>query len=525
MSVKAVAVMLSSISASAALTNGSMYRVDVTNAGGNSVSRSMDSDDDALKINAIILSVPDSGGVLFFPAGTYLLRTRVKVYNKKNISFVGEGKSSVFKTLKGTGPYVSNVDFPLFDLFTSTSIVFRELTFIGPGKIYGDPSNPAQGDNCQTPGILIRQSSDSARVSNCDFKNLNSGIRVENSADCQISNNIFHGKIVQDGVQVISLSEVGSSPGKSARNIVSSNTFDFSSDANGSMGIRLAGQSSDWSTLNCTVVGNTIRNAHFEGIVSEFSEGGTITGNTLSSCAYGIQLYDFRKGTVSANTVENCPSVGIGLFSNVGGRAVTGNVVSGNSVINSGTKPGSHAVIVGGESASIADSNMLVNNIIRGGNVNGINLMARNCTIKGNYIQSPGGTGIFMGSAKARNCIIEGNFIMQPGAHGILGGTGSTISGNYIVAKALPAANTGGIWLEGYPDVTVTGNKVSGFGAFNEFIPKPKDNGIAMPGNSSGTSLKGGNYNNGSPEMVLPGGKVGIGTIVPTTSLDKKPGR
>ena len=489
MFVKTMVGVFALISASGALTNGPMYRVDVTNAGSNSVSRSMDSDDDALKINAIILTVPDSGGTLFFPAGTYLLRTRVKVYNKKNISFVGEGKSSVFKTLTGSGPYLSNVDFPLFDLFTSTSIVFRDLTFVGPGKLYGDPANPAQGDNCQTPGVLIRQSSDSARVTNCDFKNLNSGIRVENSSDCQISNNIFHGKIVQDGVQVISLSDVGSSPGKSARNIVSSNTFDFSNDANGSMGIRLGGQSSDWSTFNCSVVGNTIRNTHFEGIVSEFSEGGTITGNTVSACAYGIQLYDFRNGTVSANTVENCPLVGIGLFSNDGGRAITGNVVSGNSIINSGTNPGSHAVIVGSQSTSIADSNMLVNNIIRGGRVNGIDLSARNCTIKGNYIQSPGGTGIFMGSAKARNCIIEGNFIMQPGAHGILGGTGSIISGNYIVAKALPAANTGGIWLEGYPDVTVTGNRISGFGAFNEFIPNPEANGVTLLGNSSGTNL------------------------------------
>ncbi len=404
-----------------------------------------DSDDDAVAINRIVASLPPTGGAIFLPRGSYLLKSRILLRDKDNISFVGEGKSTLIRVRPDTGKYAFS-DFPLVEVSACRNLEFRDIAFSGQNKAYNG------NDSVQTPAIYLTDNSEFCRVSNCEFRDLNSGIRIENSSDCRISDNVFRGNIVQDGVQIML---------NSFRNVVSGNTIRFSDSAKSGMGIRISGFPGQPAKSN-SIVGNTILNAKDEGIVAEFGESNTIVGNTVSNCAYGIQLYAHRYGTISANTVENCRLSGIGLFSNEPGRIITGNIISGNSVRNSGTAPLCHAITISSSKEGSADSNILADNFIQGGATNGIDISARHCLIRGNFIQSPGQMGICI--ANASYCVVEGNSIQQPGRHGIFGkACHSIVSGNLIVAKGAPAPGSIGLWLTENEDAVVANNLISGF--------------------------------------------------------------
>ena len=402
-----------------------------------------DADDDAKAINACLAALPASGGTLYFPAGGYLLKSRIVLRNRANVTFAGEGGTSVLRTPADTGKY-RHGDFPLIEATASGGLAFRDLAFAGPGKAYG-------GDSVQSPAIYLREGSGQAQIVNCVFRDLNSGIRIENGSDCRVTGNLFLGAIVQDGVQLMR---------RSYRNVVSGNVFRYSDSARSGMGIRVSGYPNEPAMYN-SISGNTISNAKDEGIVAEFAEGNTVSANTVSDCSYGIQLYDARNFTVTGNVVARCRRVGIGLFANSRGRRITGNVITGNSVRDCGSEPLSHAITVSSPPEGSADSNIISGNYVSGGNTNGIDITARFCLIQGNYVQASGKMGICL--ANAADCLVSGNYILQPGTHGIYGGTRSTISGNHIIAGTNPNADAAGLWEKGFENPNLAGNTIVGF--------------------------------------------------------------
>lgn len=92
-----------------------------------------------------------------------------------------------------------------------------------------------------------------------------------------------------------------------------------------------------WSR-QISIIGNVVRNVG-EGIDLVGCESCTVTGNTFEDCwHFGIKVIHGSKfNTISTNTIRNAALAGMSLyFGNPENGAIYGNVVSGNTVVNTG---------------------------------------------------------------------------------------------------------------------------------------------------------------------------------------------
>jgi parallel beta-helix repeat protein len=86
---------------------------------------------DRTALNSLIQSAP-AGATLYFPAGTYLTDDALKVY-RDNLSFLGDGDTSIIKSVQGSYHFQIGHGGPVF------GIAFRKLQFLGtPGQYMAD---------------------------------------------------------------------------------------------------------------------------------------------------------------------------------------------------------------------------------------------------------------------------------------------------------------------------------------------------------------------------------------------------
>jgi hypothetical protein len=128
--------------------------------------------DDAFAFEAALAALESSGGTLFIPSGTYILRPHrmgaLEIGNRSNITLAGEGiDRSILRIAPGS--YGGATHVILID--RSSHITIRDLTIDGnrPNATYGDQ---------QSHGVEVRNSSD-LRFEQARFMRLHSdGIRL-----------------------------------------------------------------------------------------------------------------------------------------------------------------------------------------------------------------------------------------------------------------------------------------------------------------------------------------------------------
>ncbi len=120
--------------------------------------------------------------------------------------------------------------------------------------------------------------------------------------------------------------------------------------ANSGVGIRLGSTSS-----NNTIVGNSTQGNGSYGIYLNGGSTNTVTGNVSQGNTTGIATISGSNNTISGNTIEGSTTSGIHL----GGSASTRNLVTGNTVNNSGGSTANNGIYVSGADYNTIQSNSL----------------------------------------------------------------------------------------------------------------------------------------------------------------------
>ncbi len=199
---------------------------------------------DYSSIQEAIDSLPNTGGTVFIPAGTYVISVPIKVHS--NVSLVGTGFGTVLVLADGANCNVIENANPA--MWQDRNILIRDMRIDGNGRTQTQPSN----------GIFL-YTAPYSRVEN---------VWVHNFPRYTISAGIF---IMLSPYTVIQ------------NNIAEKNDY---------TGIFVS-----WSD-DSVVSSNQLRNNH-RGIYVSFSNYVEVNRNTIVNCDEGIRLY----GTVSYNRV------------------------------------------------------------------------------------------------------------------------------------------------------------------------------------------------------------------------------
>ena len=172
-----------------------------------------------------------------------------------------------------------------------------------------------------------------------------------------------------------------------------------------------------------TISGNQIDNSGHAGVeLQDGASKNTVDSNLINGIGAsgtqgaGIFVHGSDSDTISHNQVENTAGIGIGLLNYDGSTANTGDVVTGNEVLNTGT-------------GTPYDSGSIY--------VLGRSDIDTNTTISDNYIDKTGGTGgahtvgIYLDDY-ASGVTVSGNIVRDIGTHGlqIHGGHDDNVSNN-----------------------------------------------------------------------------------------------
>ncbi|MGE3245390.1 MAG: glycosyl hydrolase family 28-related protein, partial [Beijerinckiaceae bacterium] len=310
--------------------------------------------DDTAAITAALARLT-SGGVLFFPAGTYLISSTIDTLS--NVTFAGAGMGASIILADAA-------DFNMIEVQDGQSdIAFRDLTIKGA----------ATADSTTQYGVIASASSEASRVTieRCRFTNSNNGISTGSGTGWRVNECYFDtlvGVISGTGYGVLVA-------GSSTRCHVTGCDY-LGTSGNGRHAVYLS-----VNATYCRVVGNSVKDCNETAIVCRASTGqGGVHGNiiagnniegggTVSSDAsaailvagiatwnevYGNFVEDFANdgivvsnlseagtcqfNSVADNTVVECDLRGIDI------RGTKSTRVSGNRVYNcSQASSGTHA--------------------------------------------------------------------------------------------------------------------------------------------------------------------------------------
>lgn len=165
-----------------------------------------------------------------------------------------------------------------------------------------------------------------------------------------------------------------------------------------------------------SVSGNRVYDATQDGIEMMGTSYATISGNVVSGCGNGIQLWNHTSvaahNSVVGNTVRRCPNMGI-----VVQDGAHDNVISGNTVDASGVN-GIFVGNGGGTTTNPANGNLVTGNTVTGSGSAGIRLNGvSECVVSQNLVRSNGQHGIWLRYSEA--CAVNGNTATRNAASGI----------------------------------------------------------------------------------------------------------
>jgi parallel beta-helix repeat protein len=394
-------------------------------------------DDTATIQSTLDTAYTAGGGIVFIPAGTYIIDPNPGLQVKTGVTLQGAGANSLLK-LKAGSVHTDN----LVKSESWTNVTMRDFAVDGnrtaqagsPGSythtqygIYFGGTTNSLVQNVfvkSTTGVGIHiYNGQGVTVLDCvSIDNNYHGFEVEQDTGCHVvacrgSNNLSHGILVSPG-------EIGGAGSKG--NQVMNCTF----DSNGNYGIATNAANGDvsaWLNEGNTFIGNTVR------------------GNTL----YGVNFYKQDKHIFSNNYVAGNGYFGLYAFESQN-NAIENNVFVGNSQASNG---GYDEIAIEGYTSNNAHP-------------------SSNNAITGNVI-------LIQGTNKARYAVNEASSGDGP----------NLISGNIIpssgTAGFVNIQNAGTVqFIDNQSDQSINGSKIfnTGFGvAANSVTPAGAMGGIDAP--------------------------------------------
>lgn len=281
-------------------------------------------------IQAAIDSANTSGGgIVFVPAGTYIIAS--KLVMKSNVALVGIGPASSIKGVFSSGRQalmdndwvngsencsLRNIQFDRTGANAQHGLLFNKLTnFLADGlSIVGTSSVTSGALAISGIGPRTDLLSENLRIVNCYFEGAdNFGIQLGFVLNAVVANCQFKDCFRE----VIGVEPEGA--GQSAENVsIIGNQITTPSTGGGTFtGVIVVTETSGGTIKDVSIVGNTIQNT-------------TIIASNLQP---GIMVLGAASVIVSGNTVRDANGVGIQLGS--AGQGPTDCIVSGNTIINS----------------------------------------------------------------------------------------------------------------------------------------------------------------------------------------------
>lgn len=388
--------------------------------------------DDTAAIQNAITTAGVSGGVVFFPPGTYKVTTGLTTTSLNNITLRGSGKSSTLNFNIGTNAGISGD--------SCTNLVIEDLQItgtMGQGILYSN-SSLLKIRNCTISGATTVPAVETA------------GILLSICSDCWVLNNTLSGNghnYLDGSGWGYDIAVSGSTAGPNRRLVISGN--------------------------NCT---STVTNANIGCFNTSYShiEGNTVSGakvthGGITSGGYGIMFYKTISGTEGGhntcigNHVNNTGGTGIYVQSN------PNCVVDGNYVENTCQVEDDTSLLVAGIASNTGPTSIAGNSIKTSGKA-GISVEGDFHTVISNVITGCVVSGINIRSATKSSFI--GNTISNTTAgHGIttadyINSTDSLTNLNVLVQGNTVQGSSGdGIALRGMRNSQIDNNTCTGNGA------------------------------------------------------------
>jgi len=263
-------------------------------------------------VNDIINALPDEGGTIHFKAGTYELKSSIKL--KAKVGLCGEGPySTTLKLADGVNDHVLTT-------LTETS-VYGYVTlrdFCIDGNKAGNPDGK-NGIN----GFFWRGMLDNLYVLNCRGAGVRiQGIPVSRAIEVKVSNCVI-------------------------------------ADCDG-FGVLIDSQAPDNHVFNCQIARCEV------GVEVRSYDAFLLNNHVYRSNTYGINMFNCLRSRVIGNFIETCNNEGLRLLS-VTGVALENVIVNGNSFYyNSYVAAGDYdAIYVRGLVDYVAEDVLIVNNNVK----------------------------------------------------------------------------------------------------------------------------------------------------------------
>lgn len=319
--------------------------------------------DDAGAIQTTIdLANSSGGGIVFVPAGDYVIASTLEM--KSNVALVGVGPASTIKGVFSRGTQslmdndwvngsencsLRNIQFDRTGANAQHGLLFNRLTnFLADGMGIVGVSSVTSGA-LAISGIGPRTDllSENVRIVNCYFEGGdNFAVQLGFVLNAVVANCQFKDCFRE----VIGVEPEGA--GSSAKNVsIIGNQITTPSTGGGTFtGVIVLTETSGGTIEDVSLVGNTIQNT-------------TVIDSNLQP---GIMILGATSVIISGNTVRDANGVGIQLGS--AGQAPRDCIVSGNTIINAnaGNNPGSESV---GIRLRAATDCQVSNNRVSGANV------------------------------------------------------------------------------------------------------------------------------------------------------------
>jgi len=425
--------------------------------------------DDAPALRLAITKAAAIGGTVFFPNGTFLLKSQITI--PSNVTFQGAGPGSV---IQGDGTFQV-----LFDVTAVSNVQFVSLKLNGGASvgIYIDTSSHISVTNCEidnftrvrdtlyTSGILLNAASNvlirGNKFSGCGYNAgpgtaANGTIVFKDNATTDCTNvTVSENAIFNAGLFAICGFDI--SECKILDNYIDQGNIG-NTDYNNGYGIlaydaqhALPGRN---FVKNNLIRGNFVTTCYGTGIYCVVGIDNTIAHNIVVNSALTMDSSSLRQGGIVANEsvrtiIDGNHAINIGgaqlnLVSGIASLVGTGDMVTNNTIDNVPTSGGDGFYCGGtGEVVTITVGGTVADNTITNCGQHGLHFDITpdktGLIIEGNSVTSVAGVGMRCG--QLIRCLIKGNSITDfgDGQQGFLSaGTGSgtnrcVFEGNIVV--------------------------------------------------------------------------------------------
>jgi hypothetical protein len=295
------------------------------------------------------------GGLLYAPAGTYLISSR-KWFEVNGTTLLGEGSATIFKAADSA--VAPDTMFASAAGHATDRITLKDLKLEGNGVLPASPGTAAAG--------IFLQDTDNIKVDNIWMTNfVGIGLVVEGGFDWTIANSRF--TVIGEAQTVSTTGAIwtgGNSGRRCERGLIFNNYVD---DVKFGSGINVFSSHTD-------VIQNKLRNIKESGIYSEYSSAANnldprhnkFIGNDVADCtvqdisATGLEIA-ISDAIIAYNIVQRCEGNGIGCGN---GKNV---VVSNNICFNNNrTAAGAAGTLDGAGIAIVSDGSKVNPDDVRG---------------------------------------------------------------------------------------------------------------------------------------------------------------